>query len=140
VTDRQTLAEAHDLMILGFPDLAREKLSGALEQLPDELVSGVLGGDIRFHAALDELAVMHEQKNADYGATSDPYANVRAGAAWGVEPWVAAMVRASDKIRRLQLFAETGTLRNEGVEDSLLDLASYALIALLLFRETKEGN
>jgi hypothetical protein len=97
-----------------------------------------VNGDPGFHALLAELAEMHARKNADYGTGDDPYANVRAGAGWGVEPWVAAMVRASDKVRRLQLFATTGTLANEGVEDSLLDLASYALIALRLLREENQ--
>jgi hypothetical protein len=45
------------------------------------------------------------------------------------------MIRANDKIRRLQTYAKTGLLANEGVRDSFLDLAVYSLIGLVLFEE-----
>jgi hypothetical protein len=44
----------------------------------------------------------------------------------------------NDKVTRLKTYAVKGTLANEGVEDSLLDIAAYSLIALILFRESKE--
>ncbi len=78
---------------------------------------------------------MHLRKAADYGTGEDPLANVRASAQWGIAPWVGALVRAQDKVTRLQAAAKGSTLVNEGIEDSLLDLASYALISLALFRE-----
>jgi hypothetical protein len=54
-------------------------------------------------------------------------ANIRNGAEFvGIEPWRAAMVRLSDKVTRLATFNRTGELHHEAVEDSLLDLASYA--------------
>ena len=92
-------------------------------------------GTPSFDAILDELAAMHAKKNKDYGRATDPYANVRGSQEWGIPPWVGAMVRATDKVKRLQKFAQTGSLENEGVEDSLIDLAVYALIALDLYRE-----
>lgn len=88
-----------------------------------------------FSSVLDELEAMHDKKGADYGRTEDPYANVRGSADFGVPPWVGALVRANDKMRRLQKAASGGTLQNEGVEDSLVDLAVYAIIALILWRE-----
>jgi hypothetical protein len=51
---------------------------------------------------------------------------------------VGCMVRANDKMKRLQTFAIKGSLANESVEDSLLDLAVYAIIGLQLFREQSE--
>lgn len=92
-------------------------------------------GDPKFYDLLEELAALHAKKNKDYGRKHDPYANVRGSQEWGVSPWVGAMVRANDKMKRLQVYAQTGTLANEGVEDSLLDLAVYVMIALLLRRE-----
>ena len=89
----------------------------------------------RFHAILSELGSLHDSKQADYGTTSDPFANVRGSSEWGIEPWVGAMVRATDKVRRLQSFLKHGKLRNESVDDSLRDLAVYAIIALVLFEE-----
>jgi hypothetical protein len=92
---------------------------------------------LAFGGILDELAALHAKKGADYGRVADPYSNVRASEEWGLPGWVGALVRATDKLRRLQVAARGGTLANEGVEDSLLDLAAYAIIALALYRESK---
>lgn len=94
-----------------------------------------MGGSERFHAILDELGALHDRKQADYGRETDPFANVRASEEWGVPAWVGAMVRATDKVRRLQRFAQKGVLLNEGAADSLRDLAVYAVIALVLLEE-----
>lgn len=88
-----------------------------------------------FQDVLKEIQDMHDKKQKDYGTPSDPFANVRASEDFGIEPWVGAMVRANDKMRRLQSAAQGSTLVNEGIEDSLLDLAVYSIIALVLYRE-----
>jgi hypothetical protein len=90
---------------------------------------------LRFYQLLGELAGLHGLKGADYGRDKDPHANVRAAEEFGVKPWVAAMVRANDKMRRLQKFAKTGRLANEGAKDSLRDIAVYAVIALVFLEE-----
>jgi hypothetical protein len=92
-------------------------------------------GDPRFHALLVEIGQLHDRKQADYGTCGDPFANVRASEQWGIPAWVGTMVRATDKVKRLQAAAQGSELVNEGVEDSLLDLATYSLIALVLYRE-----
>jgi hypothetical protein len=97
-------------------------------------------GDPRFLALLDDIERLHAAKQADYGRDADPFANVRASEEWGVDPWVGALIRATDKVRRLQTYAVKRSLVNEGVEDSLMDLAVYSLIALILFREGNEGS
>lgn len=91
-----------------------------------------------FDKVLAELRAMHDTKNADYGRDEDPYANVRASEDFGIPGWVGALCRGNDKMRRLQQAASKGTLRNESVEDSLIDLAVYLIIALILFREQQE--
>jgi hypothetical protein len=91
-----------------------------------------------FYSLCDSLKAMHASKSADYGCPSgnDPLANIRNGAAFvGIPSWKGAMVRLSDKVTRLATFNATGRLGHEGVEDTLLDLASYALLALLLYQE-----
>lgn len=88
-----------------------------------------------FTQLLDEMREMHLKKGADYGRTADPYANVRASEDFGVPGWVGCMIRANDKMRRIQKFAQTGVLENESVRDSLLDLAVYAVIGLDLYDE-----
>jgi hypothetical protein len=89
----------------------------------------------RFNRILDELRALHDSKQRDYGTSEDPFANVRASSEWGFRPWVGAMIRATDKIRRLQSYVLNGKLANEGVVDSLNDLAVYSIIARILFEE-----
>ena len=89
----------------------------------------------RFHDLLAYVGELHDRKQADYGRTGDPFANVKASAEFGISPWIGCMIRANDKMRRLQKFAISGVLQNETVYDSFLDLAVYALIAYLLYEE-----
>lgn len=101
-----------------------------VEELPPPVT-----GDQGFHELLFKIGQLHDRKQMDYGRQSDPFANVRASSEWGVEPWVGAMIRLNDKVRRLQRFADRGMLANESAEDSMMDVAVYALIALRLYRE-----
>ena len=89
----------------------------------------------KFHNLLKELGDLHDKKQKDYGRENDPFANVRATEEWGQPGWVGAMIRATDKLRRLQKFAKSGSLSNEGARDSFLDLAVYVLIACVLWEE-----
>jgi hypothetical protein len=94
-----------------------------------------------FFDLCDRLKEVHARKSHDYGCPSgtDPLANIRNGATFvGIPAWRAAMVRLSDKVTRLATFNATGRLEFEGVEDTLLDLASYALLSLVLY--TEEGT
>lgn len=93
-------------------------------------------GDADYLAILDEMRELHLKKSADYGRGSDPLANLRGSAKIGIPPWKAAWLRAMDKIHRIESYCLTGQLANEGVEDSLKDLAAYALLTLRLFRES----
>ncbi len=90
---------------------------------------------LSFKKILDELWELHQKKNQDYGTNEDPYSNIRGSTDWGIDAWRGAMLRANDKIKRLQKYAKTGQLKNESVEDSFLDLSVYTVIALLLWRE-----
>jgi hypothetical protein len=91
-----------------------------------------------FLQVVDEIVALHHKKQADYGKSHDPFANVRASEDFGIPGWVGCMTRANDKMKRLQKAAKGGTMSNESVEDSLLDLAVYAIIGLVLYRENKE--
>jgi len=91
-------------------------------------------GNSEFEKVIEEVLAMHRKKGADYGTKEDFFANVSASKEWGIDPWIGSMMRANDKIVRLQSYAKGSTLQNEGVEDSLLDIATYSVIALCLFR------
>lgn len=90
----------------------------------------------RFLAKLDRLRELHLSKSHDYGTDTDALANIRHGGEFvGIEPWRACFVRLADKVQRLKTFCHKGTLTHEGVEDSLLDLAAYSLLSLVLLEE-----
>lgn len=94
-----------------------------------------MAGHPEYLKILDEMRSLHVRKAADYGRGVDPLANVRASAEFGIPAWVGVMVRAGDKMHRIKSLIVNGSLKNESVEDSLMDLAAYALIALVLYRE-----
>jgi hypothetical protein len=95
-------------------------------------------GDPRFHAVLKEMGDTHDRKQQDYGTDGDPFANMNAAAEFGIAPWVGAYVRINDKITRIKSFLKKGRVANESIEDSLIDIATYAAIALVLYREDQK--
>ncbi len=88
-----------------------------------------------FHGILKEVGAMHDKKQKDYGTDEDPFANVRASQDFGIPAWIGCMVRANDKMRRLQTAAIKGELANESAEDAFMDMAVYAIIGLILYKE-----
>lgn len=93
----------------------------------------------RFHAILKELGALHDKKQQDYGRVTDPFANVRASELFGVPGWQGAIMRGNDKMVRIQAFCLKGDLANESLEDSLRDLAVYAVMALVLREQALSG-
>lgn len=93
------------------------------------------GGDPRFLAKLEQIAELHSRKQHDYGAGEDPFANLRASQDFGVEPWIAVIIRLNDKVTRLKSLIAKGELKNEPVTDSFKDIAVYALIADIFYEE-----
>ena len=93
-----------------------------------------------FENILAEIQAMHDKKQADYGSSADPFANVRASEDFGIPGWIGCLTRGNDKMKRLQKAARGGALANESIEDSLLDLAVYSVIALVLYRESHCGH
>jgi hypothetical protein len=90
----------------------------------------------RFRDIMGKLVDLHDKKQKDYGTDADPFNNIRASAKeWGIPAWVGAMLRATDKVRRLQKFADAGELANESVIDAFDDLAVYAVIARVMYEE-----
>lgn len=116
------VAHACDIPVRAYPDLRPARHPGSA----------------RFHEILDSLAFLHDRKQADYGRDHDPFANVRGAEEWGVPGWVGALIRATDKVRRLQAQAIRGSLANESALDAFDDLAVYAVIARVLFEQDGE--
>lgn len=97
-------------------------------------------GHPKFYHLLDRMADIHSQKNYDYSDSTDPFHNFRAAEALGIPAWKGALVRLGDKFMRVTGFARRGELKvkDESVEDTLLDLAIYSLITLILYQESKD--
>jgi len=94
------------------------------------------GGD-QFREVLEELAVLHERKSLDYGDGVDPLANItQAAESINVTPLAVCTVRMADKMQRLKSFFRRGEVEFDGIEDTLLDLAAYAVIGLIQHRKS----
>lgn len=98
----------------------------------------------KFHDTLAEMGELHDRKQADYGRPAtggdvgDPFANIRSITAFGLPAWAGSAVRMGDKMRRIEAAVRGQHLQNESVEDSFLDIAVYAIIGLILLRESNE--
>lgn len=91
------------------------------------------------YALMQEMARKQIAKGHDYsGADRDTFQNLRAAEELGLPAWKGVLVRMADKWRRLCNFARQGTLKvaDETFEDTCIDLANYALFAVLMFRES----
>ena len=93
-------------------------------------------GSREFVAVLEEMRNLHLAKTKDYGQDDDALSNIRTSAdVVGMPPWSGAVLRIGDKMHRLKAFHRRGRVEFDGVQDTLLDIASYAVIALVLYRE-----
>lgn len=92
-------------------------------------------GDPRFYALLEEIAELHSRKNHDYAKTTEPLSNFNRAKDLGVEPWRGVLIRMSDKWSRIEQLAGGKIAKNESLRDSLVDLAVYALIDVLLLED-----
>jgi len=56
--------------------------------------------------------------------------------------WKGGLVRITDKVARLFSFArkESYEVKDENFEDTLIDLANYSVLTLILYREWKNKN
>lgn len=104
-------------------------------------------GHPRFYEILDEMRELHDRKNADYAGkeSGDPLANFRISERFGVSAWLGCLVRLSDKFSRISVLAKRLNLGKEGasvsdetIEDTLKDLANYAVLTLILFEEARK--
>lgn len=87
---------------------------------------------------LDVMRELHIAKNAGYsGDDPDPWTNFRKAEDLGVPAWKGCLIRLSDKFSRLVSLVKNPDNEKIGerLQDTLLDLASYALIAVCLLDE-----
>lgn len=85
-----------------------------------------------------ELNRIYEQKNHDYG---DSFHET-----WKEEGFAMARIRLSDKLNRfkklsriIELDNEDQMVKDESMQDTLLDLANYAIMTVMEMRIEKDG-
>lgn len=90
-------------------------------------------------ALLEQMADLHRRKSAGYdGADRDvPFANIREAVDWGSTPLMGTLIRMGDKYRRTQNLIRSAANEQvgESVRETLIDLAAYALIAVVFLDE-----
>lgn len=98
-------------------------------------------GHPRFYQILDEMAQLHSDKNHDYSG-EDPLSNFKMCEKMGISAWEGILIRISDKWSRLLNFVKTKKflVKTESVRDTLLDLAVYAILCIILLEEDKSDN
>ncbi len=90
-------------------------------------------GNPAFDALLRRMAAIHCAKNHDYARpeVEDYYANFRECEAFGITAEKGILIRMSDKWSRIKgLSAKEAAVKDESIEDTMLDLANYALLYL----------
>jgi len=99
-------------------------------------------GSKDFHALLNDMRQMHIDKNAGYAGADnpDPFANFRECERFSVTAFEGCMVRLSDKFIRVTSLMRDPTNERVGekITDTLMDLASYSLIAIVLWKELEK--
>jgi len=85
------------------------------------------------------MADLHSRKNSDYAGSQDPLSNFRRAEQFGIPAWKGALVRMSDKWSRIVTLAtkEQAEVRDESFEDTLIDLAVYSLLTIILRKRSK---
>jgi len=89
---------------------------------------------------IDDMRSLHIRKNAGYtGDNADPWWNFRQCEVFGITAVQGVLTRLSDKISRFQMLRQNASNEqvNESIEDTVVDIAAYSLIAVCLLRENK---
>jgi len=95
-------------------------------------------GHPRFFTAIKKMAEIHANKNRDYG-NGNPLGNFMTAEQLGVDPFLGVLIRMSDKWTRICSLTNSGEqyVKDEAIEDTLMDLANYALLSLVIKEEVK---
>ena len=95
----------------------------------------------RFYEILDTIKDLHDAKKHDYG-NSDVFANFRLSELAGISPWKGSVVRMGDKYARISNYIKKGDFKfkEESIKDTLMDMAIYSLITIVLYEEEMFNN
>lgn len=84
----------------------------------------------QFKGIVDKMIHLYETKNQDYGNSFEQSCND-----FGI---TAGLVRMSDKFNRIKSISKKDNLvKDESIEDTLVDLANYAIMTLIWYKNHK---
>lgn len=108
--------------------------------MEDTIMTDKKFGHPRFYELLDLMADTHSRKNHDYADQNDPLSNFKEVAeATHLTPFQVLHVFIATKCARIrQLTTKTNLVIGEGIKDSLLDLAVYALLWIIHIEEYEQ--
>jgi hypothetical protein len=91
---------------------------------------------------LDNMQAVYEAKDNDYSATGLPMGNLRKCEDAGIDAWRGCLVRIGDKMSRLENFLKEKEylVISEKAEDTVVDLANYAILMSCLIEEIKQPH
>jgi hypothetical protein len=94
------------------------------------------------HGILDNMQKVYEAKDNDYSATGLPMGNLRKCEDAGIDAWRGCLVRIGDKMSRLENFINEKQYQviAEKAEDTIIDLANYAILCFCLVEENKHNS
>jgi hypothetical protein len=89
----------------------------------------------------EDMLRTYEAKDQDYASNGKPMGNLRGSEFLGIPAWKAVLLRMSDKKQRISSFINRGKFEvdDEKITDTLIDLANYALLGLILFLEVYDN-
>lgn len=110
-----------------------------LDERVESLISILLRfkGNPTFYRLLARMVLIHESKNQDYG-DGNPFGNFYKSKEVGVDVLSGVLVRMSDKWSRICTLAKrknnAAMVKDESIEDTLIDMANYAIIACSIYK------
>jgi len=92
-----------------------------------------------FYKLLKKMETIHDMKNSDYSEANDALSNFKISERFGIPAHVGVLVRISDKFSRVSQLIKKGennnSVKDEKIEDTLLDMANYCLLMIILYKE-----
>ena len=86
---------------------------------------------ITFSDITKDMTELYERKNKDYGNSFDKTLNE-----FGI---VAGLIRLNDKMNRVKsIYDKDVSVKDESLEDTLIDLANYAVMTLMWINNKNE--
>lgn len=100
-----------------------------------------MAADPKVKETLLRLADIYERKNSCYSA-GDPWATLEASREFGVHPVINMLCRVNEKMKRIQsLLKPVESIDvSESVQDSMLDMAVYLVLASVYLDKDKTAR